>query len=90
MSPNFQGIQIGESIMKNTIADQSENFQRELAALARMVTFARQTAQDLNVSLPTYFLDMALASVLDELKIAGVDISSVQGATVAGHVQGYH
>jgi hypothetical protein len=40
--------------------------------------------------LPTYFLDMALASVLDELKIAGVDISSVQGATVAGHVQGYH
>ncbi|UVC12313.1 hypothetical protein IHQ71_29240 (plasmid) [Rhizobium sp. TH2] len=76
--------------MERSIVEQSENFQKELAALARIVSFARQTAQDLNVSFPAYFLDMALASVLDELKIAGVDISSVSGTVELGHVQGYH
>jgi hypothetical protein len=76
--------------MDRIIVEQSESFQKELAALARMVSFARQTAQDLNVSLPTYFLDMALASVLDELKIAGVDVSSVAGTAEVGHVEGYH
>lgn len=76
--------------MDRIIIEQSESFQKELAALARMVSFARQSAQDLNVSLPTYFLDMALASVLDELKIVGVDVSSVAGAAEAGHVEDYH
>ena len=76
--------------MDRIIVEQSENFQKELAALARMISFARQSAQDLNVSLPTYFLDMALASVLDELKIAGVDVSTGAGTAEIGHVEGYH
>jgi tRNA A-37 threonylcarbamoyl transferase component Bud32 len=76
--------------MKNVIAEQSGDFQKELAALARMVTFARQTAQDLNVSFPTYFLDMALASILDELKIAGVDVSAVPRTVEVMHIKGYH
>jgi hypothetical protein len=76
--------------MDKLIAEQSENFQKDLAALARMITFARQTAQDLNVSFPAYFLDMALAATLDELKISGVDISTVAGTADLGHIKGYH
>lgn len=76
--------------MKAVVVEQSEDFQKELAALARMVTFARQSAQDLNVAFPTYFLDMALAAILDELKIAGVDVSAVGAASDALHIKGYH
>lgn len=76
--------------MDKLIAEQSENFQEELAALARLVTFARQTAQDLNVTFPIYCLDMALGAVLDELKIVGVDVSTIAGAGEIGHIKGYH
>lgn len=74
--------------MDQIIAGQSENYQKDLAALARMVTFARQAAQDLNISFPEYCLDLALAAVLDELKIAGVDISTV-GKPELGYIHGY-
>lgn len=76
--------------MTNMIVEQSEDFQKELAALARIVTFARQSASDLNVAFPTYFLDMALAAVLDEMKIAGVDVSSVAGTAEFVQIKGYH
>lgn len=76
--------------MNKLIAEQSENFQTELAALARLVTFARQAAQDLNVTFPVYCLDMALGAVLDELKIAGVDVSTIAGAGQMGHIKDYH
>lgn len=76
--------------MKELIAEQSEGFHEELAALARIVAFARQTAQDLNVSFPAYCLDMALGAILDELKVAGADISALAGTTDAGQIKGYH
>lgn len=75
--------------MKEIIAEQSESYQEELAALARLVTFARQSAQDLNVSFPAYCLDMALSAILDELKVAGVDVSSL-GKREFSFIQGYH
>nr|WP_246745993.1 MULTISPECIES: hypothetical protein [unclassified Ciceribacter] len=37
-----------------------------MAALARMLTFARTSASDLKLDLPVYCLDMALTAVLAE------------------------
>ena len=45
----------------------------ELAALARLVTYARQTADALDISLSAYCLDLALGSILEEMQDMGVD-----------------
>ncbi len=55
-------------------AEKSE-FEKELAALARMVAHARQTANELKIAMPTYCLDMALAAILEEVELHGVDLA---------------
>jgi hypothetical protein len=50
-----------------------EEFAKELAALARLVTYARLSAQSLNIAFPTYCLDLTLGAVLDEMRQIGVD-----------------
>jgi hypothetical protein len=52
----------------------NSDFEKELAALARMVTHARQSANDLQIAMPTYCLDMALAAILEEMELHGVDL----------------
>ena len=72
------------------LADQSIDRQKELAALARMVTFARRAAQSMNIELPTYCLNLALDSIIEEMKIAGIDVSSIVGQDASPIVKGYH
>jgi hypothetical protein len=50
-----------------------EEFARDLAALARLVTYARLSAQSLNIAFPTYCLDLTLGAVLEEMRQNGVD-----------------
>jgi DNA polymerase I-like protein with 3'-5' exonuclease and polymerase domains len=52
-------------------------FEKELAALARMVTHARQSANELRITMPVYCLDMALASILEEMELHGIDLKKV-------------
>lgn len=56
---------------------QNPEFVKELAALARLVTFARQTAQSLDIAFPTYCLDLALGSIFEEIVGTGADVSQV-------------
>jgi hypothetical protein len=58
-------------------ADGTDDRMRELASLARLVTYARNSAKDLKVESPTYCLDLALGLLLEELSKCGV--SDVEG-----------
>lgn len=44
-----------------------ENDLKELASLARLVTFARERAQALGAEFPAYCLDLALGAILQEV-----------------------
>ena len=48
-------------------ADETENELKELASLARLVTFARDRAHALNAEFPAYCLDLALGAILQDL-----------------------
>lgn len=50
------------------------DFEKELFALARMVTHARQSAQELEIAMPVYCLDVALAAILEEMELHGIDL----------------
>lgn len=50
--------------------DRISEHTREIAALARLVTYARRAAQDLGVREPSYWLGLALGSLLEELEQA--------------------
>jgi hypothetical protein len=52
----------------------STEYEKELHALARMVTHARHSAQDLGATMPTYCLDVALAAIIEELEMHGLDL----------------
>lgn len=71
-------------------APNDPEYAKELAALARMVTFARQTASDLNVGMPTYCLEMALAAILEELEVRGVDLNALTKKDSFGIPEAFH
>ena len=51
-----------------TIADKDL---KELASLARLVNYARQSAKGINAEFPAYCLDLALGALLQELEDRG-------------------
>jgi len=75
---------------KQLSAVKSSDFEKELTALARMVTHARQSANELQVTMPTYCLDMALAAILEELELHGVDLKKVSKDEKIGAVAAFH
>jgi hypothetical protein len=54
------------AILACTAGDQ--NRLKELASLARLVTFAQQSAKELNVEFPAYCLDLALGALVQEIQ----------------------
>jgi hypothetical protein len=64
---------------KELSAAKNSDFEKELAALARMVTHARQSASDLKIAMPAYCLEMALAAILEEMELHGVDLGKTAG-----------
>jgi hypothetical protein len=59
-------------------ADEMDDRTRELVSLARLVTYARNSAKDLKVEFPTYCLDLALGSLIEEISKCGV--GDIEGA----------
>ncbi|PWW03565.1 hypothetical protein DFR52_101246 [Hoeflea marina] len=50
---------------------------KELAALANMMTYAKQTASDLGASLPAYYLDMAIGALREQARMGeGTQLSN--------------
>lgn len=54
-------------------ADEMDDRTRELLSLARLVTYARNVANDLKVESPTYCLELALGSLLKKSAHAGLE-----------------
>lgn len=63
---------------------------RELTALARLITFARHCARDLNLKLPAYCLDVALMSILEEVDRCGIDLKEVAAKNDYGVPAAFH
>lgn len=53
-------------------ADEMDDRTRELLSLARLVTYARNVANDLKVESPTYCLELALGSLFEEISACGI------------------
>lgn len=51
---------------------------KELASIARLITYARQSAKTLNAGFPVWCLDLALGAVLQEMYGAGAQAIAVQ------------
>lgn len=45
---------------------------KELASIARLITYARQSAKSLNADFPVWCLDLALGAVLQEMYANGL------------------
>lgn len=45
---------------------------KELASIARLITYARQSAKGLNADFPVWCLDLALSAVLQEMYANGL------------------
>lgn len=52
-------------------ADLNSDSLKELASIARLITYARQSAKELNVEFPVWCLDLALGAVLQEMYAGG-------------------
>jgi len=53
--------------------DQNGDIAPELVSIARLVTYARNSAKDLELEFSTYCLDLALGSLVEEIKKRGMD-----------------
>lgn len=75
----------GDKVMRRPIKSlttkNSEASIQELASLARMIVFARQTAKDLGIEFPTYLLDLAHGAVIEELQRAGGETAATNWST---------
>ncbi|MET0747124.1 MAG: hypothetical protein ABWY49_02955 [Rhizobium sp.] len=64
---------------------------KELASIARLITYARQSAKGLNADFPVWCLDLALGAVLQEMCAKGnqpshlADIDEDFGVTAQRH-----
>jgi hypothetical protein len=54
-------------------ADQNDDIAPELVSIARLVTYARNSAKDLDLEFSTYCLDLALGSLVEEIRKRGVN-----------------
>lgn len=73
---------------KNT--DQNGDIAPELVSIARLVTYARNSAKDLELEFSTYCLDLALGSLVEEIKKRGMDNNegSDEGEYTPGVISG--
>jgi len=47
---------------------------RDIASLARLVSYARQSARELNAEFSVYCLDLALGALLQDLSESGINL----------------
>ncbi|MGO7213281.1 hypothetical protein GR247_09985 [Rhizobium leguminosarum] len=58
-----------------TTTQKSEEELKELASLARLVAYARESARELNAEFSAYCLDLALGALLQDLDRGDVSLS---------------
>lgn len=61
--------------MRNNYVKSPKANVEELASLARLIVYARQTAKDLEIDFPTYLLDLAHGAVVEEIQAIGGEVS---------------
>ncbi len=63
------------AILPIETASQDSDSLKELASIARLITYARQSAKELNADFPVWCLDLALGAVLQEMYAGGLQPS---------------
>ena len=71
LSYSVVGIEPMENAQKIEAEATWEEDTKELAALANMMSYAKQTASDLGAALPAYYIDMAIGALRDQAGMAG-------------------
>lgn len=56
------------------MAGQDSDSLKELASIARLITYARQSAKSLDAEFPVWCLDLALGAVLQEMYANGLQM----------------
>ncbi|WFU08675.1 hypothetical protein QA646_15450 [Rhizobium sp. CB3090] len=62
------------AILPIEMASQDSESLKELASIARLITYARQSAKSLNAEFPVWCLDLALGAVLQEMYTNGLQM----------------
>jgi hypothetical protein len=62
------------AILPIEMASQDSESLKELASIARLITYARQSAKSLNAEFPVWCLDLALGAVLQEMYANGLQM----------------
>ncbi len=62
-----------EDIIEIGSADKDQRL-RDIASLARLVSYARQSARELNAEFSVYCLDLALGALLQDLSESGINL----------------
>ncbi|MDL2402972.1 hypothetical protein [Rhizobium mayense] len=62
------------AILPIEMASQDSESLKELASIARLITYARQSAKSLNADFPVWCLDLALGAVLQEMYANGLQM----------------
>jgi hypothetical protein len=63
---------------------------KELASIARLITYARQSAKELNADFPVWCLDLALGAVLQEMYSSGQQIPLLEDGAEQSSVAPRH
>lgn len=62
-----------EEIIELGTAEKDQRL-RDMASLARLVSYARQNARELNAEFSVYCLDLALGALLQDLSESGINL----------------
>ena len=62
-----------EDIIELGTAEKDQRL-RDIASLARLVSYARQNARELNAEFSVYCLDLALGALLQDLTESGINL----------------
>ena len=62
------------AILPIEMAHHDSDSLKELASIARLITYARQSAKSMNAEFPVWCLDLALGAVLQEMYTNGLQM----------------
>lgn len=78
------------AILPIETAGQDSDSLKELASIARLITYARQSAKALNADFPVWCLDLALGAVLQEMYANGLQAPLFDDATEKPNMAAAH
>ncbi|MGM4982778.1 MULTISPECIES: hypothetical protein [Rhizobium] len=69
------------AVLSIEMTNQDPDSLKELASIARLITYARQSAKNLNAEFPVWCLDLALGAVLQEMYANGLQMPLFEEGT---------